>query len=441
MRAKIYILSVILLVFSFTASAQGDLSMVVGDIPQRNYLNPAFMPRTTYLVIPFIGGMEIGAESSIGYGDILKDHYIDGQQLVKKTKKNNPLALKANLDFISFGVRFRESNMITFSNRIRVAGGIDYPSDIFRFIFDNPVVSSDIFNIKLNSSVMAWNETAVGYTRQIGRYWSVGVKVKYIAGVAALNTNATSFKIDKTVSDYTIQGDVDIMSGNYNMETSEFGTSSIMKNPGVAFDFGGVYASDQGWKVSLAVTDLGFIKWNAENSSRIISRDLSKKYVFKGLGDLNDVFGSASLGDMLDSVYHDMMDAIEVDTLTGTGFTTMMPATLHAGGEYDIRGDNIHNVSLNFLGTFAYKQRFNYSITAGYRYTLPNGRFSAMGALTHKRTDPLALGLGVMANTRGFQFYAATNFSVLALPGCLRNMRSFSLNLGMSVFLGKGRLR
>jgi len=435
---KKIVLTVSALVCALSLGAQ-DTHMLTaaGTTPQRLYLNPAIMPEHSYMSLPLVGSFGFDVGTSLGYGSLVRSGYIDGASLARKTK-NKALRAEFGLDVFAFGIRFRENNLISVSDRLRVSTGMGYPSGLFGYIFDNPIDYSGSFDIPLRADIMAWNETAIGYSRRINYNWSVGGRVKYIMGLARIDTRATGFRIDKDIMGSTVSGDVDIAGGNIDFGGDELiDAAGLTSNPGVAFDIGAAWCSDDArWRVGAGVSDIGFVRWSGASSSRIYSSG-AKTYRFDGFGDLDDILGSSSFGDMVDSVYNDLLDCIELDTIHGYAHTGTMPLTMNLSGEFDVRGDERHVVSLDLSGTFNVKQPLYYAVTAGYRYTTGNGRFSALATLSHKRVDPLSVGVGLMANTRNFQFFVLGDTSMYALAGNLGKTSGMSLRMGFNFFFDR----
>lgn len=440
---KIYlsILTLAMAAVSTVSVNAQDMHMLTaaGVTPQRHFINPAIAPEHSYMSLPFIGSLGLNVGTSIGYGSFIKGGQIDGTALADKTK-NKVLGSNFSLDLISFGVRFREKNLISFSNRIRSNIGTTYPSGLFGYLLNNPIDYEGRFDIPLKSNNIVWNETAIGFSRIIDDNWSVGARVKYIMGIAQVNTNDTEFHIDKDITGSTIYGNVNITGGNLNFSKNGelVSLNTLASNPGAAFDVGVQWQSDDSrWKADLGVSDIGFIKWSAESSSRIYSKK-SEAYTFNGFGNLHDVFGSSSMNSMLDSVYTDLMNSIELDTITGYAHTAMLPVTISVGGEFDVLSNQRHIVSLNFMGSFASKQPLYYALTAGYRYTSGNGRFSTLATLSHKRVDPISFGVGLMANTRKFQFFVLSDTSIATIfGGGVSRLKSFSYRMGFNFFFNK----
>ncbi len=430
-------LTIIALACTLSLGAQDShMLSAAGITPQRLYINPAMMPEHSYMSIPLIGSIGLNVGTSLGYGSLVKNGYIDGASLARDMK-DKAFRTDISLDIFSFGIRFREDNLISVSNRLRVGLGTGYPSGLLGYIFDNPIDYSGSFDIPLKADMLAWNEMAIGYSRRINDNWSVGGRVKYVMGLARVDTRSTGFRIEKNIMGSTVTGDVDITGGNINFGGDKlFDPANLTSSPGAAFDIGAAWSSDDArWRIGAAISDIGFIRWSGKSSSRIYSSETAE-YRFDGFGDLDEIFGSSSFDDMLDSVYNELLDCMELDTLSGYAHTGMMPLTVNVSGEFDVRGDKRHVVSLDLLGTFNMHQPLYYAVTAGYRYTTDNGRFSAIATLSHKRVDPVSIGVGLMANTRNFQFFMLGDTSVYALAGNLRKTSGMSLRMGFNFFFG-----
>ncbi|MDE7356307.1 MAG: hypothetical protein K2N21_06020 [Rikenellaceae bacterium] len=427
----------ILVLLACASSLRGQdmhLMTAVGVTPQNMYVNPAVVPERSYLSLPLLGAVGINVGTSLGYGSFIRNGEIDGAKLARKVR-GKAFRLEMGLDLLNVGVRTRHGGLVSISDRVRVSSGSTYPAGLFDYLFNNPLDYSGRFDLTLRSNVMAWNETALGYHRKVGRNFSVGGRVKFIAGLAQLSTNDTRFTIDKDVAGSLIRGKVDITGGNIDL-SSENDLVSVVLNPGMAFDIGAQWRSDDNrWRVGLGLTDMGFIKWSGRSSSRIYSSG-NGSYRFEGFGDLDSYIESSS-DNAIDSIYNDLLKSIDLDTVAGYAHTKAMPMTMNLSGEYDLRGDSRHVLSMNFLGTFGGSQTAYYALTAGYRYTSANGRFSAIAALSNKRVDPLSVGVGLMANLRRFQFYAMSDFSISCIGGGLGGLRSLSYRAGMNFFWGK----
>lgn len=437
MKKTVIIATIISLCVSLKSYAQQDYATLfgMGATPQLNTINPAYMPHSSYLSVPFIGGISFQATNPFSYNRV-----IDNSKTVNlnKIKDNSRLNFGANLDIINFGVKFKDKHMVTMGIRTRSLGGITYPTGAFDFIEANPIGTNKTFNVDLRNMALAWGEIAVSYTYEMNRNWSFGAKAKYLMGAASINTADSNVTLDKTLSSYTVGGDINFMLGNYNAQSNEFSTSGLTKNGGFSADLGAFYRSDdQKWTVSFSILDLGFINWNAEGSSRVYSKNPDARYDFDGFGDLQDVLDNGDFNDLLNNTYDDILASMGLDTAS-CSFKKMIPTTIHIGGTYTFDNTMMHTISGNMINTFYAGHPYSYSLTAAYTYMSKNQKFRAMGSLTNRRHDPLAIGAGVMGCSKGFQFFIMGDISVAAIGG-MKNARGLGFRMGMNVLLGKDR--
>ncbi len=402
--------------------------LTAGDTPQRNNLNPAHIYNSSYLAIPIVGGFSLGITNSFSYNDI-----IDGNKYLHldAIKDGDGVIIGANIDFVNLGIKIDEKQMATIAVRSRTYGGLQYPVGIFDILQNNPIGVAANYDVQLEGNVMSWGEIAFGYSRKINDNFNVGAKVKYIMGVSALEMGNSHLLLEKASNNsYLISGDVNIRTGNYNATNSDFfGAHS----PGLGVDLGVEYHSDDNrWSIGASILDLGFISWSDKSSSYIVNSDKSQKYLFDGLGDLNEVLDDGDFGKLLEDTYDDILESMQVDTLT-QGYTSMLPTTLHIGGDYKVDPAGRHTLSGNYMSYFVADMPYNYSFTAGYTYSNIKDSFRLMGSFTTGYRNPLSMGLGVLAQSKGFQFYLMGESTLAGMHGINR----FAMRMGANVMLGK----
>lgn len=419
------------------SAAQDYMMLAPHDLPQRLLLNPALMPSSSFLSIPGIGGLNAGIENGFGYRQVINArNYLDGRELIRRLRKNDQLLVRADAALAYFGFRFGGRSLITFSYRARVHGSVNYPVDAFRMIFDNPLARENVFHLRSKTRSLAWGEAALGYARQVTHNWTVGARVKFLNGVMGVFSDKAGFTVDKHLLDYTVRGDVDIRFGGYDLNADTHRIKPF-ENPGAAIDLGAEYRFElSDIRLSASVSDLGFIAWGKKSASRLVAADPDGTYRYDGFDRLQDIIdGKFTPKMMLDTIYHDLFDAIGVDSLSGRGFTAWLPARFQAGAVWPVDFQRRHTVSLNLLGTLPQTGRFHYGLTAGYTYRTLNGALNLIGTVTHKRNDPLNLGLGCLVRAGSFQFYLMAD-DVLS-PFNLRYSRSENIAFGMNVLFGR----
>ena len=433
---NIYII-ITLALFSVCSLKAQDYSTILtaGDTPQANMLNPGYMPNTSFVGVPLFGNLALKVTNSFSLNDVVKNKKI----LLSNIPDDSHINVGFNLDVINFGVKFKEKNLITFSTSAKANGDIMYPTGIFNFIQDNSINKTDSYDVNFRSAAVAWGEVALGYTRVIDDNWSVGGKIKHLVGIVGGNSNKTNLQMEKTAIDsYTIKGDVNILLGGYDAISGDIATDDIMNNRGWAFDLGVYYKSnDNRWSAGLSVQDIGYIKWNS--GSQIISSNPSKSYTFSGFEDLETVLDGGDLTSAMDDMVDSMMTVLELDTIN-VRFKKMVPTTIHIGGKYDIDPKGRHTVSGNFLAKISNGSLYDYSTTVGYTYSSKSKNFRFMGSLINRKYDPISLGLGILGESKGFQFYMMSESSLMGIAN-LANMRNFGFRLGMNILIGKDKYK
>lgn len=406
--------------FSGVATAQDNMTQWAVDLPQSMQLNPAMRPTRSFLSIPIFGSFQLGVNNSFSYNDIITKRdgikYINNDALIAATSApNSGMSLNLNLDLINAGFYISHYDFIGISVRGRLHTAMNYPSGLFGFIVDNPISNTNsLFDINYNGNVLGWAEFGLSYSRSIGDNVTVGIRAKYVGGIATIQTGkGVQFNVEKQLDRYTLSGDYEIQAGNINL-ASQGGVnaadmvSGMMKNPGFGIDLGvNITSNDKKLNVTASVSDLGWIFWNAKNSSKLKVRNPNTKFDFDGLGDL--MSGEIDMGKAMDSVLNTFSRIVGVDTLSGVGFSTQLPLTFQAGFNYSIDDYFRHNVSFGAIGSLPYRGGFNYAVSAGYTYRTLNGMWQLMANYTYSNYSPYGLGLGVVFTAGVFQMYLASD--------------------------------
>ena len=433
---KLYIIIALSVMSVLTLKAQ-DYSTILtaGDSPQANMLNPGYMTNSSFVGIPLFSNLAFKVTNSFSLNDIVKNKKI----ILSNIPDDSHVNLGLNLDVINFGVKFKEKNLITVSTSVKADVDIMYPTGIFNFIQDNSITQSNSYDVNFKSAATVWGEVALGYTRVIDDNWSVGGKVKHLVGVVGGSSNKTNLQIDKTsIDSYTIKSDIDVLIGGYDINGGDFYYDDIINNRGWAFDIGVHYKSnDNRWSAGFSVLDIGYIKWNT--GSQIKSVDSNKSYVFSGFEDLETVLDGGDMTSAVDDLIDSITTVLEFDT-TSVKFNKMVPTTIHLGGRYDIDENGRHSVSGNFLAKISNGSLYDYSTTVGYTYSSKSKNFRFMGSLINRKYDPISLGLGILGESNGFQFYMMSETSMAGLVN-LANTQNFGFRLGLNILIGKNKYK
>lgn len=437
-----------------TVSAQShDLAVAAGDHTfLMEEMNPAAQMKQSYFVFPFFGNFGLNVSSPITVNKAIDSrpdgNYVNTASLASALR-NRAINVGLGMDVISFGIKMKHDQMITFSTKIRVDGSLMLPGEAVDFLTANSLTALNSYDLRLGSDVMAFGEVAIGYSRKINNNLSVGVRAKYLAGLAYAESNSKAALNLRDDATYDIGGDIDVRlmgigmykeDANGNKPSDEFG---IGLNNGFAVDFGAEYKFDFGLKVGLSVTDLGFIKWNQGKSTQLVSKNPWEMYHFIGVEDMGQYFEDGKdFQDGIDKMTDDMLETLNIDTLTNQlSFSRMLAPKLNVYATYAIGQAKRHNVSLNMITRFnpvaALKNDF--SATVGYTYCNKRDKFRALAAYTISTRLGSKFSTGIVTDGRNGQFY----FLVDAMPafGGVYSTRSVGVRIGGIFYLAKNSVR
>lgn len=428
-------------------SAQDHFTLTTRELPQSMGLNPALRPLRGFVSMPIFGSFSVGAESSFSYRDVIRTDeqgvkYLDTRGLLRATEGRDLLMMRLNLDLVNLGFFVGERDYMGVSLRTRVHVGTSLPEGLFGMILDNPIDEYRTFDWSMTPNVLGWAELGVSYARDLDERWRVGGRVKYLNGLAAVQSTGMDVRVRKEYDRYMVSGDYTLRGGNIDFAGRDGGgllddlLRNIGSNPGVAVDLGAAYRSEnQRWNVSFGVADLGAVFWNARNSSVIRTHSGGKSFEFYGVDGLSGLIdGTTSLGHVLDSAYTELSRTLRADTTAG-GFTQMLPATFHAAADYALGPYMRHHVNVSFVGLVPYHGKLHYAISAGYTYRTLTGTWQLMANYTCKSNNPLNVGLGVAMNAGKFQLYLAADNVIPAFS--LARARGTSVSLGINFFTSR----
>lgn len=421
------------------ASAQDHIQLTSRDLPQSMSFNPALRPDRSFVTMPLFGGIGVGVDNSFSYRNVINTNelgqkYLNTASLLKHTRGKDLTMARVDVDILSGGFYIAPKDFMSVSLKVRAHAATSMPEGLFGAVLDNPINEYKTFDINMTPNVIGWAELGVSYTRELSRGWQVGGRLKYLQGIASVQSDGMEVTMRKDYDRYVLSGDYSLRGGN--MDFANSSNFVFGHNPGVAADLGFSYtAPENRWYVLAGVRDLGAIFWNSSSSSQIRTNSGGKEYTYTGMNDINNlVKGGESLSHVLDSAFRDFSKVLGADT-TSAGFTQMLPVSFHAAGSMAIDRYRRHNVSASFIGNIPYKNKLYYSASVGYAYRTANGIWQVMTNYTYKSDNPLNIGLGFVMTTGVFQLYLATD-NVIACIDPL-GARGMNFNLGLNFFISK----
>ncbi len=374
---KRYILAIALMAQAGFLMAQDmNSAYFTDDFKYRHVMNPALGNDQGYVAIPILGNMNMRLQGNLGVGDFFfKNPDYGIKPGAKKTttfmhpgisvdealkgfnKGANTILMDFDLPIASVGFQaFDGYNTIELKERTHL--GISMPYDFFQFAKDikNQNYSFD------DMGACAWSyvELGFGHSRQIFDNLRVGAKVKLLFGIAHADFSMEGVKANLVGNKWEISGKA---KAELNMEGAKFkekeeeykATPGKYKRVdgvdidgaglsgfGLGLDLGGIYEFKDcsvnwldGLRVSLALTDLGFISW----SNGLVAESSGKTFEFNGFNnmDVKSGEGKKTFDDVSDEYSDKLKDFANLESKGDNGGSSHgLAATMRFGLEYPL---------------------------------------------------------------------------------------------------------
>lgn len=350
-KKQVFVTILILFLFNQFTFAQKNFTLYsLNETSQAIYLNPGFKQKNRmYLSIP-LGMQTISVlNSGFKFNDIIQTRTQDDSLILVPSLA---VAKMAKLNFINaeiyneiFGLGFKvKDSYLSFNIANRFQSRFTYPKDLFKFVLEgngDELLGQRASLDGLGIDIMSFVEYGVGYNRSIGEKLTVGMRLKFLSGIANVQTKKSELGIytDANTFDITIDGAMHINSSNvsqfYNDTTSSYDPKEMalaafnFKNRGFGVDLGASYQLSDKIQLSASMLDFGIIKWKT-NVTNYQSNDVD--YTFKGV-NLNEVFfDSLNIGANLSDTLTEVFGAEE----TSNVYSTALRSKFYLGGKYQI---------------------------------------------------------------------------------------------------------
>jgi len=447
------------------ASAQNNTLYLMHSIPQVNQLNPALIhPCRVYVALPVISSIRQSSRNTgFGFHDAIHTgtgaqsgiYYLDLDNLDKKLRRMNYSLVNTDIDLLGFGFSYRDW-YLTFGISNHASLQVSYPHDIVSMKDGNWDVNTgtaipyNLNNLGMNST--AWNSIGVSASRELMEGLRVGIRVKYLNGMANVNTRRSTIELNTSSDPITLDAEVNYKVNSSLPVTLGYGSNGLVSsinfepalhnlvgnyifngNRGVAIDAGLVYDLDEATQVSASFTDLGFIWWknNVNNFTG------SGAFVFKGI-DLDQYISNPDQDDLLEALGDSLLNSFQASTSTKSyltalplnlygGITRELMPNLKAGAMTWIEINGMHlrpslTLSLNFTPFKA--------IAATLSYTIMNNKLNQIGT-------------GLAFGNQNAQFYILTDNIPIRFTKDVTtsiiwpyNARMLTLRFGLNLFFG-----
>ncbi len=290
MKRSILLFFFALIAFSYTASAQRYSLYYTKTLydgianPHHKSLDSCRSWASNFFIFPSMGlDFRLTGDINDFVKAALASENLSSMMLENGEGHDNIISNRFNYNLFMLKVRMGRKRDAEFSiySQIKAETAISINNGFFSFITrgNTPYLGSSIDGfMNFGGVVNAYNETGIGFRRQIYKNLSGGFKVGYLTGAA----NAT-FDIQDSKLETSAQGDTITVTIKGSVKSSvdpnntDNLVENILKNRGIVFSGGLQYQLTKRATLGAALLDFGSIKWN--ENSRVMRLDETKEFI------------------------------------------------------------------------------------------------------------------------------------------------------------------
>ena len=445
---KKIIITLAVSLFALSASAQLRTAYFMDGSYLRTDMNPALIPDRGYFTLPVIGGFDLGLNNNF----LSVDNFIysrDGQTVtaldsrVQLSEFTDKLPEKAKLDFntqinlLSAGFSTRKI-FWNFGANLRM--NVDMTTDKTLFYAVKNIGNGNYNLSTVGVEANAYGEVYVGACMPIFDWLRVGARAKGLIGLANLNCTLSNgyFSVGQTEIAASLRGDIrsaglmsnsDYTVGAQGEIGDMLATSpqmNNMRNGGFAVDLGAEarLLMDR-LRVSIGITDLGFISWSEEAASAgTVGFDLKYRGIDLNAGEL----------------YLDKSS--NVATTAPVGYTRRLNTTLNIGAEYNILNDWI---AFGVLSHTEFRQLYVLSeLTLSANFRIGDHFTTTLSHTLCGRNRAGIFGFALNVHTAGLNLFLGTDYidTTYVLAGDMvapKYQKSLNYYFGLGFNLGQNK--
>lgn len=414
----------------------------------RNNLNPALRPNSSYIGVPFLTGIGVDYKTNTFNLDNFTQK-IDGQRVtfmhtgvstedfMSEISKKNYLSTDVSYDIFSMGL-YKNDAFWNFNLGVKAHVDVNLPKEFFRLVKEGfsqtQRTSYDLEDI--NATGNSFIELGVSYSRPfLNDNLILGAKAKVLGGIANFDLDAERLDIAADSEEWVARSRVKLNASapgikpkykekeRQNGEMQEmidgfdFDNWGTPSGYGLGFDIGAVYDFKdmfmlpdvlRNFKASLSFTDIGFISWSKKNSAQMVSPD--EEIILTPNDYTIHTDGSTSLEDIFDDVMDDLEQAVNLQENKKGGRTTSLRTTMNVGLEYSFLSNTLSAGLLysNRFGNYFNTQELTLSgnyrpkkwLAATLSYSFLHSNFNTFGGAVY------------LTPSKGINFYVASDYII-----------------------------
>ncbi len=444
---KLYI-SLLLLSFISIVKSQTNLNLYnFRNVGQSNLINPGIRPQANVTV--GIPGIYFSAKSP---NMTINDIFNKGENPDSTIKR---IVRDDNLSFNNTGISFVfdplfvgfaiKKNYFSFGAQLNFDFYGSPPKDILGLtqgstFFQNSL-NRQISLGNLDFNTTAWTAYHIGYTREINKKLSVGIRLKYLQGLfnanveestLQLSTNSdslyvrASFKANTAgAEDFRKAGNInDLVYGasnngqkapaGYNASSGDImsyiSNRGIVSGTGWGIDLGANYKFNQHTSISASLIDLGYINWNKNNNTFSMPTTVFN-YKGQDINSIDSLNNSEFINNRLNALKDSLLYKVFVPKESADAYTTYLNAKLYLGAQYAFNYNNTFDFV--FFNNFGSKQ-FNPALSLTFTKKIWSIMDIRVSGTYYNKTFNNA-GLGFSLNLGTFQTYLFSDNLVAAI--------------------------
>ena len=430
------ILTIAAVLFALTSFAQLRSAYFMEGTYFRTDMNPALTPTRAYFSLPVMGGFgmsinnnflsvdnfvyKIGTETVTAF-----DNRVPTADFVDKLPKTGFVNFNTQLSLFSVGFKAKKI-FWNFGANVKMNADVSMDKTL---LYALKSIGNGTYNLsRVGVDGNAYAELYLGACIPVKDWLRIGVKAKGIVGIMNINGQLSDSYFSVTRTDVTanlrgtLRASGIVVNPDY-VVGEEVDLEQMMVEPlenginsgGAAIDFGAeARLLNDRLRVSLGVTDLGFVCWSAKSAA---AAAVEYNINYRGYN--------------FDTQELDMTSDGRVVTATAEGYTRRLNTTLNIGAEYNILNDHI---AFGLLSHTEFRQLYTSSeLTASVNFRVANCFTATVSQTLLTRNRPGVFGLALNIHPKGFNFlfgvdYIDTNY-VLAedfvVPKYLKSLNCY----------------
>lgn len=399
--------STCLLLGGASARAQFDIQLPLQYGMQQMISNPALLQDHKVSIGLFSVGGGFLTPVSLGDAGEVRDGtlYLDPDQFINRLKpRGNDQRFGLNAETLAFNYRHK-GWQVGASHAVRGAGSLDVPKGLAQLAaYGNGRYVGQELQLAPRFTMHAYQEFGINAAVSVVENLTIGARIKYLAGSAALTTTNADVRLytDPDYYQVSLTTNMTIASAgvplSFDSTGARLGSIAGLAGAGNGFgiDLGLAYRHGENLQFGVSIRDLGTLVWKRDamlhTSRGSFTYSAYEGNVFNGDDRAND-FDVARTVDSLVAI-------VDFESSAGQ-FRTDLPTTIQATARYKVAA----NTSVDGTVYAAKAGVWHSGFGIGLAQRL--GKYGQVGSLAGIRTGGAFVGANLLVDLWGPQFYVA----------------------------------